>query len=145
MDVRVRYWAPAPSDGEVGHEADDIARGEVLTGLLVVLLVEAPEQLLEDGAHGVVVDAREAVLWLWMRAEVDLGAGELLDEEAEALLAVEVLQVATDTEAIKDLAHVGREAVEVVDEVRVDIGRVVDEPLQCELRGVVEGLAGLLL
>src|SRR5690606_39502251 len=97
-------------------EADDVARGEVLTGLLVVLFVEAPEQLFEEGAHGVVVEAREAVLRV--RAEVDLRAGEFLDEEAEALFAVEVLEVAADVEAVEDLADGGREAVEVRSEER---------------------------
>jgi hypothetical protein len=48
----------------------------VLAGFLVVLLVELAHQLLEDGAHRVVVDAG--------RREVDVGVEELVDQRAEA-------------------------------------------------------------
>ena len=50
-------------DGEedkFGHEPHGVARRPVLAGLFVVLLVEAPHQLFEDGAHAVVVEARDA-------------------------------------------------------------------------------------
>ena len=46
-------------EDEVGHELHDVARGEVFSGLLVVLLVEAADELLEDGAHRVVVESFE--------------------------------------------------------------------------------------
>ncbi len=42
---------------EAGHQPHGVARGPVLAGLLVVLLVKAAHQLLKDGAHGVVVEA----------------------------------------------------------------------------------------
>ena len=45
-------------EDQAGHELDGVAGRPVLAGLLVVLLVEAADQLLEDGAHGVVVEAR---------------------------------------------------------------------------------------
>jgi hypothetical protein len=41
---------------QVDHQADDLARREVLTGRLVGLLGEAPDEVLEDGAHHVRVD-----------------------------------------------------------------------------------------
>ena len=40
------------------HQSDGVARRPVLARLFVVLLVEAPDQLLEDRAHRVVVEAR---------------------------------------------------------------------------------------
>ena len=43
-------------EDQLRHELHGVARGEVLAGLLVVLLVEAPDQLLEDRAHAVVVE-----------------------------------------------------------------------------------------
>jgi hypothetical protein len=36
---------------EIDHEADDLARGEMLSGRLVRLLHELPDELLEDAAH----------------------------------------------------------------------------------------------
>ena len=42
-------------EDEAGHELHHITRGEVLPGLLVVLLVEAAYELFEDRAHAVVV------------------------------------------------------------------------------------------
>ena len=44
-------------EDQLRHELDGVARRPVLAGLLVVLLVEAADQLLEDRAHGVVVEA----------------------------------------------------------------------------------------
>ena len=43
-------------EDEARHELYDVARGEVLPGFFVVLLVEAPDELLEDRAHPVVVE-----------------------------------------------------------------------------------------
>ena len=40
---------------EAGHKLHHVPGSEVLTGLLVVLLVEAPDELFEDRAHAVVV------------------------------------------------------------------------------------------
>ena len=47
-------------EDQVRHQLDGVARRPVLAGLLVVLLVEAADQLLEDRAHPVVVEARDA-------------------------------------------------------------------------------------
>ena len=43
------------------HQAHHVARGEVLAGFFVVLLVEAADQLFEDGAHGVVIQPGQLV------------------------------------------------------------------------------------
>jgi len=42
-------------ENQVGHQLDGVARRPVLASFLVVLLVEAPDQLLENRAHGVVI------------------------------------------------------------------------------------------
>ena len=44
-------------EDQVGHQLHRVARRPVLAGFLVVLLVEAADELLEDRAHGVVVEA----------------------------------------------------------------------------------------
>ena len=60
---------------------------EVLAGLFVVLFVEAADQLLEDRAHGVVVEAGQpdvaAPVEHRVGAEVDVVGEELLDQAAE--------------------------------------------------------------
>ena len=47
-------------DGEVGKEFDIVARGEVFSGFGdTVFFIELAQELFEERAHGVVVDARE--------------------------------------------------------------------------------------
>jgi len=58
-------------EDEPRHDCHGVARGEVLARLLVVLLVEAPDKLLEDRAHAVVVEP--------LGTEINLRRGELLD------------------------------------------------------------------
>jgi len=62
---------------EVGHEFDGVTGRPVFAGFLVVFLVEFADRLLEDGAHGVVVNARGA--------EVAFGFEEFGDESAEGV------------------------------------------------------------
>ncbi len=49
---------------EIHHQTDDLTRGEVIAGLLVRRLVEAPDKLLEDIAH---LDVRDDV-----RMQIDI-------------------------------------------------------------------------
>ena len=69
---------------EAGHELDDIPGSKVLPRLLVVLLVEAADKLLEDHAHGVVVQGLDADASLGVQdglgAQVDLRVREFLYE-----------------------------------------------------------------
>ena len=44
-------------EDEACHELHHVPWGEVLPGFLIVLLVEAPDELFEDRAHAVVVQA----------------------------------------------------------------------------------------
>jgi len=51
---------------QVGHEMDDVARGEVLARVLVQGFVELPDELLENSAHRGVVDLvgmLDLILW----------------------------------------------------------------------------------
>jgi len=61
----------------------------VLAGLLVVLFVEAADELLEDRAHAVVVQRRmpdrAVAVRHRVRAEVDVGRRELLNQCAESI------------------------------------------------------------
>ena len=90
----------------------------MLARLLVVLLVEAPDQLLEDRAHAVVVEAGVpdgAVGSVHRgRAQVDVGGGKLLDQGAEGVGAGEPRYLVAELEAFEDVLDVGREPVEPV-------------------------------
>ena len=44
---------------QIRHELDHVTGSAVLTSLLIVFLVEAPNELLEDRPHGVVVESRD--------------------------------------------------------------------------------------
>ena len=122
-------------EDEVRHQAHGVARRPVLAGLLVVLLVELADQLLEDRAHRVVVDAG--------RREVDVGIEELVDQRAEGVGLGQRRELVAELEVVEDVLDVGREAVEVVLEVGEELLLAAAglEVAQGELRGVVEGLA----
>jgi len=114
----------------------------VLTRLLVVLLTEAPNQLLEDRAHAVVVkagmsDGTVSVLHPG-EAEIDVGRGELLDERAEGVGLREPRDVVAELEVLEDILDIGREAIEVGREVGLEL-LAARAGAQGELRGVVEG------
>ena len=74
-------------EDEVGHELHDVAWGEVLASLLVVLLVEAADELLEYRAHGVVVEPLQADRFVGVQdvpgTEVYGPIQEFLDQVAE--------------------------------------------------------------
>ena len=46
-------------EDQVGHELDYVARSKVLSGLLVVLFVEPPDQLLKNRSHGMIIETRQ--------------------------------------------------------------------------------------
>ncbi len=123
-------------EDELRHELDGVARRPVLAGFLVVLLVEAAHQLLEHGAHAVVVEAGGA--------EIDVGRGELLDQRAERVGLRQARDLVAELEVLEDVLHVRREAVEVGFEVGLELllARARPEVAQREPGGVVERLAG---
>ena len=133
-------------EDELRHQPHGIPRGPVLARLLVVLLVEAADQLLEDRAHAVVVEAgvpHRAVGVLHRgRAEIDVGRGELLDQRAQRVGLGEPLDLVAELEVLQDVLHVGREAVEI----RLEVGPELlpagagAQVAQGELRRVVESL-----
>jgi hypothetical protein len=114
---------------QVDHQADDLARGEVLTRGLVGLLREAPDQVLEDRAHHVVRHD--------LGMQVDLG--EALHHEEENVRLVELGDLLGQLEALEeDLADVLGEALDVGEQVRGEVVRIVEQPPEVELADVVE-------
>ncbi len=107
----------------------------MFAGLFVVVFVELAHQLFEHGAHRVVVDAG------WR--EVDVGVEELVDQRAQRIRFGQRWQLVAELEVLQDVLDVGREAIEVVDEVGQQLLGVTSrfQITQREARGVVEGLA----
>ena len=119
----------------VHHELDDLARGEVISGLLVGLLVEAPDEVLEDVAHR---DVRDGV-------RVQVHGGDLLDDFKEAVGLLQLLDLVVELELLDDLPRAGGEAGHEVAEIGRELVRVAEELLEGELAGVVEGQLELLV
>src|SRR5690606_12650898 len=67
---------------------------------------------------------------------------EALDDEVEEVAPLELLDLVLEAEVFEDLAGLRGETLDVVDEIRPDLGGVGKEPLEIELRGVVEALLG---
>ena len=143
-------WSAIRGEDQLRHERHGVARGEVLAGLLVVLLVEAPDQLLEDRAHAVVVEPgmpdRAVGVDHRIWAQVDVGGGELLDQGAQGVGLGEARDLVAELEVLEDVLDAGGEAVEVVLEVGLQLvaAGAGAEVVEGELRGVVECLAGRL-
>ena len=135
-------------EDELRHQPHGVAGRPVLARLLVVLLVEATDQLLEDRAHAVVVEAGmpDRAVGVLHRdgAEVDVGRGELLDQRAQRVGLREPRYLVAELEALEDVLHVGREPVEPGPEVGLELllARPGSQVAQGELRGVVERLPG---
>ena len=117
---------------QVDHQLDHLARREVLPGLLVGLLRPDADELLEDIAHLHIVHP--------FRREVD--SGEALHHLVEQVLLLHAGDLPVEGEALHDLAHVGRESVDVGVQIGGDLVRVVQQLRQVELREVVERALG---
>ena len=118
-------------DQQPHHQADHLARREVLARVFVRLLVEAPDQIFEDGPHRVVVHV----------VGMQVGIAQLLDQREQQALLVEGVDGAAHLETVDHLAHVVGEAVDVGAQVLADVLRVIDQLREVELRDVVEGVA----
>ena len=107
---------------QLGHQLHHVARGEVFAGLLVVFLVEAPDQLFEECPHGVIVQGGQPHPAVGVEdgggGKVDGVVQELLDHAAENVGVYECLDLVAELELFEYLLDVGREAVQV----RLEVG-----------------------
>ena len=90
-------------EDEFGHEVHGIAWGPVFAGFLVVFLVKAAHQFLEDGAHAMVVDT------VW--GEVDFGVEKLADQRPEGVCLGKGRELVAELKVLDDIQHIGRKAV----------------------------------
>jgi hypothetical protein len=126
------------NEEQLRHKFDGIARRPVFASLFVVCLVEAADKLLENRAHGVVVEAgilhRAVAVQHRLRAEIDRRIEEFLDQGAEHIGLGELRDLIAELEVVEDFLHVRRKAVEVGFEVglQLRLARAVAEIAQCE-------------
>jgi hypothetical protein len=109
----------------------DVARREVLAGVLVQRFVEPPDQLFEDRPHCGVVDL--------VRVQIDvLEALQNLEQQSRL---IEPADRVVEIEPLDHLAHVLAEAGDVVAQIGREMGRVGEQLLEVVARGVIEGEA----
>ena len=125
---------------EIRHEANDLARREVIPGFFVSLFVEAHHQMLEQVAHLKVVDP--------VRVKIDIG--HRLDDGEETVAGVELLDLIAKLKALEDAPRGRGKAVDVRHEVRRDVlgiaeqlgkgvgARVVERMLPLMVSGLAE-------
>ena len=89
----------------------------MFTRLLVVLLVETPNQLFEDRAHPVVVEAGipHGTIGVHDRVgtQIDVRRSEFLDERAQGIRLGQPRNLVAEFEVVENVLDVGRKAVEV--------------------------------
>ena len=117
------------------HQSDDLARREMVPRGLVGQLVETADEVLEDEPH----------LLVRHRARVQVEVAELRDDEVEDVRLPHPLDLVLELEEVENVAHVAREALDVADEVRLDVVGIALEPLEVEGGVVVKALAGGLV
>ena len=132
-DARLGQNLVVLDEDEVDHQADDLARREVLAGRLVGEFGELADQLLEDEAHLGVVDD----------VGVEVDGGEFLGDQIEQVGLGEPVDLDGELEALENVADVGREALHIGRQVLAHVVLVADELLQVEGGRVVEALPGL--
>ena len=89
------------------HQADDLARDEVVAGGLVGQLVEAADEVFEDQSH--------LLVWHVVRVQVDIA--ELGDHQEEDVGLAHLFDLIFEFEILKDALHVRGEAFDVADQV----------------------------
>ena len=129
---------PLAGIDQVRHEADDLARCEMVSGFFVGLFVEAHHQMLEQVAHLEVVDP----------VGVKIDIGHRLDDGEETVAGVELLDLIGQIETLEDEPRGRGKAVDVRYEVRRDVLGIAQQPGKGVGAGVVErmlppGVGGL--
>ncbi len=130
---------------QVDHELDDLSRGEVLPGLLIILFVELADEFLKHVAHAEIGQAGKLASVQAdgvMMGKIDVRGHEFLDDAVEGVRFRHFPDLVTKIELGDDLGDVGAESVEVMIEIGFELGGITEQAFQGEFRGVVKDLAG---
>lgn len=119
----------------IHHQPDHFARREVITGGLVGQFVELADEVLEDEPH----------LLIGHRPRMQVHIAELGNDEVKDVGLAHPLDLGFKLEVVEDAADVGRETLDVADEVLLDVVGVALQLLEIERRVVVEALTGGLV
>ena len=129
------------------HEFHHIAGREVLAGFLVVFLVEAPDQLLENRPHRMVVESRQADTTVGIQdrpgTQVDRRIEELPDQKTEGVGLNERGKLVVELELAQHFLHIRRKAFEVILEIVLQLllPAAMNQIPKPKGRCVVEGFA----
>ena len=110
------------------QQLNHVARREVFSRFLVVLLVEASQQLLKHCSHLVVAHRRQRQtvgVGGGSVSEVDALVGDALYDGEKAFVVGEILCLVVVVEVFEHVFHVRAEAVEIFHEVVVENGFAV--------------------
>ncbi len=135
LGVLGQFLGGLARDEQVDHEADDLARGVVLTSGLVAHLRELPQQLLEDVAHRLVAYLR--------RSQVEVG--EVRDDGIQDPGAVESLEFGVEVVGLHHGIRLGGELADVGAQVVGEGLVVVEQCREGQGRQVVETVPRRLL
>lgn len=116
---------------KAGHQADNIAGGEMFARIFVQRFVKLPNQLLEDRAH-------EGVIYpIGVKVDIFEALQDLEEQPGFVQLGDGVVEV----EFLQYLAHVGAEAADVIAQVGGHVGRVTQKFFKIVAGGVKESVA----
>ena len=117
------------------HEADHLARREVVAGGLVGEFIEPADQVLEDQTH----------LFVRHLARVQIHPAELRNHHVEDVRLAHLLDLGFELEVFEDAAYLGGEPLEVAHQMLRDVVGIPQQPLEIEIRVIVESLACCLV
>ena len=117
------------------HEADDLARGEVVPGGLIRQLVEAPDKVLEQQSHLDVINFIHMKIYL----------AEFGDDQIKDVRLAHLFDFSRELEVLEDTANIFGKSVNVRDQVLVDIVWITLELLKVKQRMVVKLLTRSLV
>ena len=110
-DTRLAEQVVVLQEQQIHHQADHLARGEILAGGFVGLLGEAADQLLVDGAHHQIGD----------RFGMKIDLREALQHPVEQIGPFEADDMFLELELLEGLAGLGAEAVDVTAQAAGDL------------------------
>ena len=111
------------NEEDAHHQPDDLSRREVVARGLVRQFVEAADEIFEEESHLLV---REPV-------GVQVHVAELRDDEVQDIALLHLLDLGLELEELEDVAHVGRKALDIADEVRGNVVRISLELVEIEV------------